>query len=122
MEKTGIYFLKNGDEVVYVGQSNDMETRIETHRRKGKIGFDGYDFEELPIEELNEKEAFFITKFNPKYNSGIWPYRIRDRECMKKYSAFLSERTVRRLKEQLPGLNVSTGIRFAVEKYLQRER
>lgn len=45
-----------------------------------------------------------------------------DDSNLKKYSVFLSERTVRRLGQQLPGLNVSTGIRFAVEQYLKDNR
>ncbi len=45
-----------------------------------------------------------------------------DGSNLKKYSVFLSERTVRRLGQQLPGLNISTGIRFAVEQYLKTQR
>lgn len=65
---TGIYFLIDGEEIVYVGQSLDIFTRIQIHKATGKV-FDRYYYIECEESALNELEAEHIVKFAPKYNS-----------------------------------------------------
>ena len=63
----GIYFLKDGDNVVYIGQSVDIEKRIEHHERSDKK-FDSFYFEECSRSELSVKEKNCIIEMKPKYN------------------------------------------------------
>ncbi len=71
-EKTcGVYFLLDGSDVVYVGQSKNVFSRIAEHRDKR---FDRYAY--VPCEEvsLDTLESFYIYMLRPKlngmYNSG----------------------------------------------------
>ena len=69
----GIYFLFSGDEVVYVGQSQDVMSRIMTHRGNGIIRFDSASAVPTNNSHKNEVEATLIVMMNPKYNKEI-PY------------------------------------------------
>jgi len=66
--KTGIYFLINSNEIVYIGQSINVAARIATHENSLDKQFTEFSFIECPREFLNELEAAYIMKFNPKYN------------------------------------------------------
>ena len=61
----GIYLLKKGGVVVYVGQSINIEQRIKQHKDKK---FDDYMTIECEKNLLNETEEAYILLFNPKYN------------------------------------------------------
>lgn len=75
----GIYKITNKQNgKCYIGQSNNIERRIAQHKRKRSItiddyinvlGIDNFSFEiieECSLEELDEKENFYIDKFNSK--------------------------------------------------------
>jgi len=61
----GIYFLKQKDEVVYVGQSINIHRRIEQHKDKK---FDNYSYIQCSKDMLNCTEEAYILRFNPIYN------------------------------------------------------
>lgn len=67
-----VYFLLQGTEVVYVGQSKCLPSRVEQHRRgdaqNGPKVFDKVVF--FPVEEsqLNFVEKFYIRQLKPFYN------------------------------------------------------
>jgi hypothetical protein len=63
----GVYFLCDNDEVVYVGQSIDVGSRIRQHTDKV---FSRAFCLPCPEEDLNRVEAAFISLFKPKYNGG----------------------------------------------------
>ena len=68
-----IYFLLNKGEVCYVGQSNRGMIRALTH-------YKDKEYDEIRVivvneELLDEKEAFYILKYTPKYNFSL-PYYI----------------------------------------------
>lgn len=68
-----IYFLLDKGEVCYVGQSSRGLIRALSHTKDK-------DFDEIKIistkkENLDKKEAFYILKYNPKYNGSL-PYYI----------------------------------------------
>lgn len=65
----GIYFLFDGDEIVYIGQSENIYKRVGTHL-SDKI-FDSWNYIEYPDENLDELEAEYILKYKPKYNQSI---------------------------------------------------
>lgn len=69
--KCGIYFLFDGNEVVYVGQSVNILARINVHLAQEKKAFDAFAFVEYPQDVLNEVEAAYIVKLCPRYNTGL---------------------------------------------------
>lgn len=62
----GVYFLMQGDEIVYVGQSRDIYSRISHHLRN--ITCDKITAIPCPEEKLNSLELLYIRKFSPRYN------------------------------------------------------
>lgn len=66
-----VYYLLDGDEVVYVGISSNVMHRIGTHKSSKDKYFDSFMVVEIPDDEDIELIEFFeITKFQPKYNSS----------------------------------------------------
>ena len=61
-----IYFLLKDNVVVYVGQTTQGVQRIFAHCND-KV-FDSFNMIECSKKKLDETEAYYITKFNPKYN------------------------------------------------------
>ena len=68
----GIYFLIKDNEIVYVGKSTNVFSRVTAHTY-GK-DFDSFNYELYPDyskNELLEIESEYIAKFTPKYNKTI---------------------------------------------------
>jgi hypothetical protein len=72
----GVYFLLDGDTVVYVGQSIDIEMRIPAHlgRRRHRnpehqMCFDSVLWIEVEESNLTAYEGAFIRALNPRYNT-----------------------------------------------------
>jgi hypothetical protein len=73
----GVYFLIREDEIVYVGQSKNCPSRIQTHiNDKGKV-FDSYTFIATHSDNLDFLESWYIYAFNPKYNKNA-PFAWRE--------------------------------------------
>jgi len=68
--QSGIYFLIQNNEIVYIGSSKNPMSRISAH--KDKI-FNKYFIKPCDINELENIEAEYIFKYNPKYNKGMPP-------------------------------------------------
>jgi len=64
--KCGVYFLIKDEEIVYVGQSVNIFSRIGAHETLKD--FDTFTYIECDKSELNIIEAKYIVKFKPKYN------------------------------------------------------
>jgi hypothetical protein len=62
----GVYFLKHEGQIVYVGQSISVYSRVSAHRRDKT--FDMVSFLPCKREELNNLEGFFIRLLMPKLN------------------------------------------------------
>lgn len=69
----GVYFLFRDGEVVYVGQSINIASRVYSHIKEGKKDFDCYSFFECSCKDLDRLEAALICKFDPEYNATIPP-------------------------------------------------
>jgi hypothetical protein len=72
----GIYFLVQGDEVVYVGQSVNLHSRISSHIADGHKQFDRVFFRRAAPAELNPLEARFIRVLRPKLNKAGKPREV----------------------------------------------
>lgn len=64
----GIYFLVEDTEIVYIGQSTDVFTRVLTHRREGYKAFDKCCWVPVPRDELDAVESALIALFKPRHN------------------------------------------------------
>jgi hypothetical protein len=69
VRESAIYFLLEGDSVVYVGQSKDISGIVRRH--KDKV-FDRIVYRPCLIEELNDYEQPCIVYFRPKYNKQVY--------------------------------------------------
>lgn len=67
---SGIYFLFDGDELVYIGKGWNCLLRVAEHTRKDSDkSFNSWSY--IPIDDKNEYcrlEKELIKKFSPKYN------------------------------------------------------
>lgn len=67
----GVYFLYADDQLVYIGQSVNIPSRIRDHLRDGTKIFNAYKSIIIPIgQDLTDVEDFYIRKYNPKYNKA----------------------------------------------------
>lgn len=65
----GIYFLYKNNDIVYIGQTKNLISRLAVHLADKNKDFDSYKFLELPHNmNLNKLERFLIKKFKPEYN------------------------------------------------------
>ena len=64
--RPAIYFLFDGDEIVYIGQSINPYSRITQHIKKKK--FSHVRFLPCSSRRMNYWEQKLIAKYNPKYN------------------------------------------------------
>ncbi len=63
---SGIYLLICNHEVVYIGQTLNVESRLKAHKID-KV-FDRYHFFKCDVDKLNFFEEELIDRFRPKYN------------------------------------------------------
>jgi predicted GIY-YIG superfamily endonuclease len=63
---TGIYYLWDGERVIYVGSSVNVEKRIRAHCQN--IDFAGYFCDPCAPSELLTREAEAIKQFRPLLN------------------------------------------------------
>lgn len=67
----GVYLLISEDVVVYVGQSTDVERRVDAHRfARPPMEYDRMLWIPLPEESLDAYEATLIYAIAPKHNTG----------------------------------------------------
>lgn len=67
--ETGIYVLKDGSDVVYIGQSKTcVKSRIYAHQRSGLKKFDTFDFIPVEFDDVDALEVNLIERYRPKYN------------------------------------------------------
>lgn len=64
----GIYFLVDDAQIVYIGQSVDVFTRVLSHRRDGYKTFDKCCWVPVPRDELDAVESALIALFKPRHN------------------------------------------------------
>lgn len=63
----GVYFLIKDGEVIYVGQSINVQERLSKHVMQGKV-FDQYTIVECDVDELDLIESYYIHLFRPRQN------------------------------------------------------
>jgi len=71
---SGVYFLLDGDKIVYVGQSVNVYSRIVNHTDKR---FDRYAVISCPVDSLDILESLYIHCIQPRLNGN----RTNDSKC-----------------------------------------
>ena len=107
----GVYFLYDKDELVYIGQSDNLYRRIGQHIAEKTKKFDR--FELYPTEDRVRLEGFLINMFKPRYNiaSGIdlmgrfigadfFP-DVSITEAIKKYDSYMGDPTIKEIADQI---------------------
>lgn len=64
----GVYFLYLNDELVYIGQSTHIPSRVRTHAKIGKIRFNKVMATYCLKEELNALEHRLLQQHKPREN------------------------------------------------------
>lgn len=75
---SGVYFLLDGKDVVYVGQSIGVIYRVHQHITEGVKKFTRWCYVSVPKNKLDEVERFYITLLRPKYNKAGLPRLVVD--------------------------------------------
>lgn len=68
-DRPGIYFLWRGPELLYVGQSIHVETRLADHRRHGFVQWERYTAMRAETRQLEQIERDYIRAYGPPYNT-----------------------------------------------------
>lgn len=66
---SGVYFLFNGDECVYIGETQNFPQRMEQHKRNS-LPWDSHAYFEVPKFHTREVEAYYIRRIEPAFNSS----------------------------------------------------
>lgn len=74
----GVYFLWRGDLLVYVGQSENVNSRIQHHYKDRKKNFTSYSVLEIDKKKLKPTERILINKYLPQYNKDPLTKKIRN--------------------------------------------
>ncbi len=69
--QVGVYLLIDSGDVVYVGQSRNLASRVSSHIQSEEKDFDSVELHECSEEDLPEIEAMLIAMMKPKYNQTI---------------------------------------------------
>lgn len=67
----GVYFLLDGMDIVYVGQSENIHKRLSDHIRLKEKQFDAFHFIECHPALLDQLEHSYIAALQPKYNARL---------------------------------------------------
>lgn len=72
----GIYYLMEGESIVYIGSSYNVEDRVKQHYDK-QFGYVEFTESDLDRGDLYELEKELIRKHKPKYNKNLYPIRSK---------------------------------------------
>jgi hypothetical protein len=116
----GVYFLSLAGQVVYVGQSQAIKTRIGAHRKR--IAFDQVHVIAAHYETLNELEDKWINQLRPPLNKVLRNVRLRA-EAMERKTFFFAEEMAQdlRAKSAHTGIPVSEIVRRALVEYIAKQ-
>ncbi len=81
----GIYFLIRCDRIVYVGQSSDIESRLNLHRSYGVRDYDRAFWIETSTDDLDAYEGAFIRALDPIESFASPMCRGRDEEVLARF-------------------------------------
>jgi hypothetical protein len=104
----GIYFLCLGDQVVYVGQSKNIMSRVVVHNTDKK--FDRVLFFRAPFSQLDELEQQFIRTLCPPLNVAHNPVAQQSRKNVEPPSQFVTPKRAAREAEAARRVRAGQGV------------
>lgn len=111
-ELTGIYFLKQKDQLVYIGQTTKGVSRILEHKDKE---FDKFYFIKCDKKDLNKIEGINILNYKPKLNRDIFCYKDKTINEISTICYRLTEvRDLRLVKKIIKNLKCKTFIQNSI--------
>ena len=127
-----IYFLLRDDEIVYIGQSCDIENRIELHyscrdsRNRYYKDFDRAVWMAISIDELDAVVCALIRALRPTYNEGAPAYRGGDNKILVRFGLTPHDdekQAARDFAASLPGraARAENGRRSATQRWARRK-
>ena len=66
---SGVYFLFDGDDCIYIGQTQNFWDRSEQHKRNG-MRWTAHAYIEVPKFHAEAVEAYYIRRIQPSLNAG----------------------------------------------------
>jgi hypothetical protein len=81
--KSGVYGLLMTDDIVYIGKSKCLFSRINHHRTCKKGEFDTIMYKLFPDDKIGEMETYYIKKFCPKQNIMGTPFDTKKHTSVK---------------------------------------
>ena len=124
--KPGVYFLFENDELVYIGQSVDVQSRCLFHVKKWPNIEKGFYYRVEDREKRNRTELNLIYKHQPKYNinnsGGITEYNYKSVKKMRTKLLTDKEKTVLFNRHGLFGNDKKTLQKIGDSLELTRER
>ncbi len=124
---TGIYLLKKNDEVVYIGQSIDIDRRVTEHKYRKEKDFDTHSYIKCSVDLLDNTEYAYIAKYSPKYNvigvtSGLIHTLGEDQYKPRCKNIWFTSVQLEQLAyiQEITGLTIADTVRIAMdEMYLK---
>lgn len=103
--KSGVYFLFDKDEIVYVGKTINGFKRILSHTNSKE--FDSFSFIDVEEHYLDEIETANILYYEPKYNKSSFLTGYKTETAINNLiKKFTGKRNIRKLHEAIERLNV----------------
>lgn len=65
---SGVYFLYNKGELVYIGKATNITRRIVDHVEEGTKEFDTVRYTKIPVDSITSVETELIKSLDPPYN------------------------------------------------------
>lgn len=85
-QDSGIYFLIDKENIVYVGKARNIYTRLEDHHWRSHKRFDRYwCFGGIPYIWLGQAEGYYIKQCKPFWNVAHVPYSAALDKLAKKH-------------------------------------
>ena len=120
----GVYFLFDGDEMVYIGQSRDILLRLRVHEADATKPFDRWAYVDVPEKDLMDVEARYIRMFQPPYNRThqVFPRRRHIRPSKTLGKVVATARGLRLIDDQPLDWSQQVNATETIAKIMQGDR
>jgi len=82
-KRPGVYYLYDGENLVYIGKTIQLPVRIAVHGLSNKQ-FDSYTFRPCSKDDMPRTEVYAISHHKPKYNKWNQSKKWMLKYCLKK--------------------------------------
>jgi len=115
VKESGIYFLLDKEEIVYIGKSTNIIKRVTEHFSEGIKKFNLYSYIPVEVDSLSEAEDFFIKKYKPKYNIRL----VKEKNSYKTINISEDLHNLLEYYSEKTGISIRTLAETAIRYYLK---